>query len=592
MKPGIFILLVTLVFSNASIAQSSREYKTWNPATDTLKVLEGQGWRREGNNFYNRLPAKSEHLVGADIWNLSKNGAGLLLRFRTNADEIIIKFTVTGGLQMFHMPATGVSGVDLYSKTIDGKWVWAAGKYAFDDTIVYRFTNLLSADQHVGNREYTLYLPLFNSVKWMEVAVPKESFFTALPARNDQPIVVYGTSIAQGACASRPGLAWSSILGRKLDRPVINLGFSGNGHLDKTVIELMTEVEAKIYVLDCFPNMVAGKFTANELKKRIVDALSIFEVKRPGIPVLLTDHDGYTDEGINAVGKKNYQDANMAFKEVFDSLIAAGTKNIYRLSKEAINQDIESMVDGIHPNDIGMMHYAEAYEKKIREILNEPVGMLSTMIPITQRRDFNVYDWEPRHNAILKHNKEHPPKVLLIGNSITHFWGGKPQGPRDAGIDSWNKYFGKKEVINMGFGWDRIENVLWRVYHGELGSIAPKQVVLMIGTNNLQLNTNEEILQGLQFLIRAIMVKQTRADILMMGIFPRRDMEARIVVLNKMIEKNITGSKIRFADAGPLLLKKNKKIDEAMFSDGLHPNAAGYEKLGAFIDLQLTKMEP
>ena len=68
----------------------------------------------------------------------------------------------------------------------------------------------------------------------MEVTVPKQSYFKPLPVRNDKPIVVYGTSITQGACASRPDSHGpNAILGRKLDRPVINLGFSGNGRLGK-----------------------------------------------------------------------------------------------------------------------------------------------------------------------------------------------------------------------------------------------------------------------------------------------------------------------------------------------------------------------
>jgi lysophospholipase L1-like esterase len=533
MKFSLGLSIAASLFLQICIAQNVRQYKNWNPATDTLKVLDGQEWSNEVKDYYDRLTSRAEKLVRQDVWYLSKNSAGLQLRFRTNADEIIIKFIVSGGIQFFHMPATGVSGIDLYSKTIDGKWLWAAGKYAFGDTVVYRFTNLTTTDQHVGNREYTLYLPLYNSVKWMELSVPKESLFEPLPVRNDKPIVVYGTSIAQGACATRPGLAWTNILGRKLDRPVVNLGFSGNGRMETPLFDLMSEIDAKIFVLDCLPNMVPDIFSSNEVKKRVVDAVNILQTKRPGIPLLFCDHAGYSDGEINAVSKKRYEAVNNAFREAFDSLVTAGKKNIYRLSKEAINQDIETMVDGVHPNDIGMMRYAAAYEKTIREIIDEPLGDIATEVAITQRRDFNVYDWEKRHREILQYNKANSPKLLLIGNSITHFWGGKPAGPKDTGIDSWNKYFENKGVVNMGFGWDRIENVLWRVYHGELDGIASKQIVLMIGTNNLQLNTNEEIVNGLQFLIRAISKKQPKAQLLMMGILPRRGLESRILILNK-----------------------------------------------------------
>lgn len=591
MKLRIFFSALVIFLFQFSFAQSKKEYKVWNPASDTVKVLEGQGWSGQLKDYYDRLPTRAEQSVRKEVWNLSKNSAGLKLRFRTNAEEIIVKYLVTGPLQMAHMPTTGVSGVDLYSKTVNGKWLWAAGKFSFGDTIVYKYTNLTKNDQGVNNREYHLYLPLYNSVKWMEIKVSNESQLTPLSVRKDKPIVVYGTSIAQGACATRPGLAWANILERKLDRPFINLGFSGNGRLETDLVQLMTEVDAKLYVLDCLPNLTAGYISTNELKKRIVNSIALLQEKRPETPILLTDHSGYTDEGINNVRKKEYQDVNLVLKETFDSLVAKGVKNIYRLSKEEINQDIETMVDGVHPNDIGMMRYADAYETKIRAIFNETVGEIITTIPVTQRRDANTYNWETRHNEIMQYNKTHNPQLVFIGNSITHYWGGQPSAPFARGKESWAKHFGEKNAVNMGFGWEKIENALWRVQHGELEGISPKQIVLMIGTNNLKYNTNDEIVQGLQFLVKAIQLKQPKSNILIMGILPRREMEERVATLNKQIAKIPTDIRGRFADASQIFLNKQKKIEESLFSDGLHPNAVGYEKLGEFIENQILKIK-
>lgn len=588
MRRGFVIVSLAMVLSLGGIAQNSTVYKTWLPSLESAPVLEGCAWPGELENFYDRLPLRSKASVRKDIWDLSKHTAGLQLRFQTNAPEIIIKYTVGGGLQMPHMPATGVSGVDLYSKSIDGTWQWAAGKYNFGDTITYRFTQLATQDQHVKTREYTLYLPLYNSVKWLEISMPEESIFKPIPVRKDKPILAYGTSIAQGGCASRPGLAWTNILGRKLERTVINLGFSGNGRMETELIELMVEVDAGMYILDCLPNMLGASVPGALLKKKLVDGIRLLQNKRKGVPILLTEHDGYTDEYVNQKRKKEYSDANIALKEVYDSLTKSGIKDLYILTKEAINQDIETMVDGTHPNDIGMMRYADAYEKKIIEIIHEPAGTISTMRPITQRRDANIYDWETRHNEILEINQKTPPKLVFIGNSITHFWGGLPTGPIQNGKESWVKYFGAKQAINMGFGWDRIENVLWRVYHGELDYIAPEHIVLMIGTNNLEFNTNEEIVMGLEYLIKAIQMKQPNARLLLMGIFPRRKFEDRITTLNKSISRLATGATIRFANAGKLLSMRNKKINESLFLDGLHPNAAGYDILGLFIQKQLS----
>ena len=305
MKRSILLIFLSSCIVITSAAQQAKEYTIWNPAKDALPVVQGQAWPTEVKSFYDRLPARAEAIVRKPVWDLSRNAAGLQLQFQTNADELIIKYTVSSQHQMQHMPATGASGIDLYAKTIDGQWTWAAGKYAFGDTIVYRFSNLSTNDQHVKDHEYTLYLPLYNSVVWMEISYPKQCSFKPLKASTEKPIVVYGTSIAQGGCASRPGLAWTNILQRKLDRPIINLAFSGNGRLENELVELITEIDATLFVLDCLPNLTGTYVSNGELHKRIVNAVVTLQAKKPGIPILLTEHDGYTDEGMNLVRKKD-----------------------------------------------------------------------------------------------------------------------------------------------------------------------------------------------------------------------------------------------------------------------------------------------
>ncbi|ACU05138.1 SGNH/GDSL hydrolase family protein [Pedobacter heparinus] len=365
-KKLIFLMLLLSATGHFCIAQKVIEYKTWNPVNEKTSVVGGQGWHSGLKDYYDRLPAKAEQTARKVVWNLSKNSTGLNLRFKSNAAEIVVRYQVTGPVQMSHMPATGVSGLDLYAKGPDGQWLWSAGKYSFGDTLVYRFTGLESAD--LKERTYTLFLPLYNAVKWMEISVPKQSAFTPLAPVAQKPIVVYGTSIAQGACASRPGMGWTNILSRKLDAPVINLAFSGNGRMEKEIVELLPEIDARLYVLDCLPNLTGEAFTNEIIKQKIEDAVAHLQSKKPGVPILLTEHDGYTDGGINQERTKAYERVNAVLKATFAALKAKGIKNIYYLSKAEINQDIDTMVDGTHPNDIGMMRYADAYEKVIRKI--------------------------------------------------------------------------------------------------------------------------------------------------------------------------------------------------------------------------------
>lgn len=578
MKPSVFTFLFVFLLVQFSFAQTT---SWWNPAQSTFPVIEGQAWPSDVKNRYDRLLASAEKNVREQVWNLSTQSAGLTIRFRSNAEEIKVRYIVGGKQALPHMPATGVSGVDLYGISNDGDWRWISGKYAFGDTITYQFKNMDPFDgTHKLGREYRLFLPLYNNVKWLEIGVPESTRFEPLPVRPDKPVVVYGTSIAQGACASRPGMAWTSILGRKLDTPLINLGFSGNGRMEKEVIELVSQIEAKIYILDCLPNLVASvKIPSDEIKRRILDGVKYLKDKHPDTPILLAEHDGYTDEAINPVNRKSYQDVNLIMQEAFTQLKTDGVTGIYLIPKQEFGQDIETMVDGTHPTDLGMMRYADAYERYVRNILHEPKGEQSTTKPCTQLRELHNYDWEVRHRDILTLNKKEQPKVVVIGNSITHFWGGLPKGPRATGADSWDKTFGVN-ARNMGYGWDRIENVLWRVYHGELDNFAAEKIFVNIGTNNLQMNSDDEILAGWRLLIDAMKYRQPKAKIFMVGIYPRRQQEERVTRLNLRLKELTQSMQVGYADPGAVLAGKDGKIDEANFSDGLHPNAKGYAILG------------
>jgi lysophospholipase L1-like esterase len=353
------------------LGQPQEVFNWWNPASNKTSVLIGQGWTLEVENTYDRFPKRAKQSVNVEVWKLSKQSAGLQVRFKTNAKQITVRYQVTEPLAMPHMPATGVSGVDLYGTDNRGNTLWCAGKYSFKDTIEYKFTDLTppNADATTGI-EYCLYLPLYNAVKWLEIGTPNGSAFIPQAADNVKPIVVYGTSIAQGACASRPGMAWTAILSRKLKKPVINLGFSGAGKLEPEVVKLVNEIDARVFILDCLPNLVGGKadFSAQEIYDRITNAVKQIRKVHPNTPIILTDHFGYTDAAINTIKRDRYKMANRVNHQAFADLKAGGVKHLGLLPMDALKQDMDTMVDGIHPTDLGMMRYAEAYSFIITKI--------------------------------------------------------------------------------------------------------------------------------------------------------------------------------------------------------------------------------
>jgi lysophospholipase L1-like esterase len=575
------ILLLVLFATNISFAQEETGIKWLNPVNSEFPIIEGQAWHGEYGQPYNRLPDRAEALVRKPVWNLSRHATGLKIRFRSNANKIIVRYGVGLDHAMNHMPATGVSGVDLYAIDSDGKWMWCHGRRSFSDTIVYSFDRLRPNDgYHQKGREYRLNLPLYNSVEWMEIGVPEDAYFEPLPVRKEKPIVVYGTSIAQGACASRPGMAWTNILSRKMDRPLINLAFSGNGRLEEEIIDFLSEIDAQIFIIDCMPNLwKAALYGDEELKSRLLNSVRQLRKHRPGIPILLTAHAGYTDGLVSPERMTHFTRVNRIQKDTYLQLKEEGIGMLHYLTYEEIGLQLDDMVDGTHPNDLGMMRYADSYALKLRSILNEPIGTASTTQPRIQYREPGNYDWEKRHRKILEMNETDPPRTVLLANSIIHFWGGLPRTSVAREEESWQEFLTPMGVRNYAYGWDRIENVLWRVHHGELDGFEAERVMVMIGTNNLHLNTNQEIIEGLDLLTQAIIARQPKAEIVLMGLLPRRDYEQRIKILNSQISLLAGKHSLAYADLGSVFLKENAEIQESLFSDGLHPNEAGYRKL-------------
>jgi hypothetical protein len=353
---------------NLAAQQVTTVYKWFDPATAASPVIEGRGWQEGLAASYDRLPQKMEKLVRLPLWNLSHNTAGEYIDFKTTATTIIVKYKVTGNHAMPHMPATGVSGVDLYAKGANGSWQWARGNYHFGDTIEYRFTNLVPPGKEAIFR---LYLPLYNTITWMNIGVPADAMFAAIPAGTEKPIVVYGTSIMQGACASRPGLAWPSILGRKINKRVINLGFSGNGQLETPLIDLINEIDAQVFVLDCMPNLTnRTRFPKEEVQRRIVAAVKGIRLQHGSTPILLVAHSGgLPGADMDSTMTNEYKNTSLILSETFHNMVKEGVPHIYLLTDAAIGFGPESTVDGTHPNDMGMIQYAVAYEKIIREII-------------------------------------------------------------------------------------------------------------------------------------------------------------------------------------------------------------------------------
>jgi len=331
--------------------------------TDANKLgVEGRAWSPSQLAApFDRLPAKAEKLVRPEVWALSRHSAGMAVRFRSDASRLAFRWKLTHKrLALDHMPATGVSGLDLYVRDERGAWRWLA---------VGRPTGLENQFQTAAlpagkTREFLLYLPLYNGIASLEIGIPQGALLESVvpPAK---PIVFYGTSITHGASASRPGMTTSAILGRRLNRPIVNLGFGGNGKLEKEVGQLMAEIDAAVYVIDCLPNC-----TAAEIKERTIPLVRAIREKRPNTPILLVEDRTYANAHTLVERQRRHATSRAALREAFDQMTWEGVATLHYLEgADLLGDDDEATVDGSHPTDLGFMRQAAVFEPKLRYVL-------------------------------------------------------------------------------------------------------------------------------------------------------------------------------------------------------------------------------
>jgi lysophospholipase L1-like esterase len=322
--------------------------------------LEGQAWKDTKAPF-DRFPSKSEQVVRAAVWSLSRNSTGLRVRFATDSAAIHATWTVIKeNLALPHMPATGVSGLDLYVRH-DGKWKWLANGRPTAKTT----TQAMVQNWTGGRREYMVYLPLYNGIESLSIGVPEGSKLEFLPHESVKPILFYGTSITQGGCASRPGMVYSSIIGRMLDWPTINLGFSGNALSEPEVAQLLVELDPVVYVYDSLPNL-----SLTFVKERTEPFLRTLRKAHPNTPIVLVENVIYTNSEVLPSRGVSAREKNAVLKSIFDKLKAEGDKKLYYVPADnLLGTDGEGTVDGTHPTDLGFLRMAETIAPAIRPLL-------------------------------------------------------------------------------------------------------------------------------------------------------------------------------------------------------------------------------
>ena len=370
MKTNHCLVAAALFAATVSFAQSS-EIEKFDPRmavanavvdTNGVKWIDGKYLPLEGkcfkdvDAFYDRLPKNVTTNVNGGVRSMKHHSAGLQFRFRTNSKSLSFKWVpINSRLGMDHMPSTGASGIDVYRQDANGTW-----RYVKTGRIRDAAGGSLRLSWTPGEA-CLVNLPLYNGIKTFALGIDKKATVEALGPRKsgiNKPVVFYGTSITHGGCASRPGLAFPSIVGRDLDVPIVNLGFSGSGVMEFEMSEHLAAIDASCYVLDCLWNMGAPL-----VKERYEPFIRNLRAKRPGVPIVMAEQcDVYC---------KGPSEKDTFMRALYEKLIAEGWKNLVYLPKTNMyTGDLEGTVDGCHPNDWGMMSMAKAFGSAVKAALD------------------------------------------------------------------------------------------------------------------------------------------------------------------------------------------------------------------------------
>ena len=341
-------------------------------ASDTIAYTDASQLRIVNRAFsdvanpYQRLPEGIKPTVRKDVWHLAGNSAGIAVRFRTNSHFVATRYSLTNNVVMNHMAPTGIKGVDLYALTPDGTW-----RYVMTGRPKGKENELVLIDNmEPQEREYMLYLPLYDGVESLEIGVSRDARIDAGEAavpQAERPVVFYGTSITQGGCASRPGMAYTNILSRRLGREVINLGFSGNGKLDLDVAQQMARLDTSVYVIDCLPNC-----TAELVREQGLTFLEILRKAHPDVPIVMTEGPYFPHQDYNTSLRATLSEKTAAWHDVYEAFRAKYPDNVYYVGREGFaGIDHESFVDGTHLTDLGFQRVADTLEPVLRPLVEK-----------------------------------------------------------------------------------------------------------------------------------------------------------------------------------------------------------------------------
>lgn len=369
-------LLISTAIAPVAIAADEPE-KPWTYVdAQNLRIIN-HAFAGETERTYARLPryVKDSIPEGRELWDRQQCSSGIGVRFATNSTRIGCKYTLYWDTHMIHMADTGLKGTDLYILEGDSVWrhVNTNRPYVKKDengnkTKLVESTYVSNLDGKM--HEYVIYFPLYDGIEDFSVKVNSGAVITKGSPEvinANRRIVAYGTSILQGGCASRTGMAATNIIGRELNCEVVNLGFSGEGKQDTYIARAMATIpDVDVFLLDPVPNcteMMCDTLTYNFVKT--------LRALRPDVPIVMLEGPIYPYARYDSFFGKYLPKKNDAFRRNYERLKAENPNNLYYVTSEGLDgPEDDGTVDGIHLTDLGFLHYANKMIPILRPLLD------------------------------------------------------------------------------------------------------------------------------------------------------------------------------------------------------------------------------
>lgn len=362
----IFLLIIVSIVCGSTIFASESVPFKYVDAKD-LRIIN-RGWTNTIRD-YDRLPAFLKDSVRDVLWERSQSSSGIAVRFATNSTSIGVKYRLLWNTHLIHMADTGLKGTDLYIHEGDSVWRHVNTNRPYADSLKWCKSTYVS-NVEPRMQEYMVYLPLYDGIEELYIGVDSAAVITCGNPQlinDDKKIIAYGTSILQGGCASRTGMAATNIISRELNCEVVNIGISGEGKMDYCMARAMAEIpDADMFILDPIPNcteMMCDTLT--------YDFVNIIRKARPDIPIVMVEGPIYPYARYDKSMGDYLPRKNEAFRRNYEILKAENPKNLYYVDcKNLDGIEDDGTVDGIHLTDLGFKYYAN----KLIPILHEIIG--------------------------------------------------------------------------------------------------------------------------------------------------------------------------------------------------------------------------